>query len=132
MKKFFSSVSLLGIVFSAVLISHGTAEAAARSSASISSKPAVQQMKKSAASSKKAALSSKKASKSSAKSVAKQSAESCVVLGNIGDKKEKIFHVPGCPNYKQTKIETAKGERIFCSESDAIAAGWRKAKNCPN
>jgi hypothetical protein len=124
MKRFLPSVSLLGIAFVAVLFTEGTVHAASRSSVSFSSKPSIQKIVKSSNSSKKAAKSSAKA--------AKQSTESCVVLGNIGDKKEKIFHVPGCPNYTQVKIETSKGERVFCSEADAVAAGWHKAKNCPH
>jgi len=27
-----------------------------------------------------------------------------------------------------TQIDESKGERWFCSEEDAVAAGWRKAK----
>lgn len=127
MKKFLSSISLAGIMLGAVLFTDGTAYAATRSSASVSSKPSIQKFVKSSAPSRRASVSSKAASKSTAK----KPAEACTVLGNIGDKKEKIFHVPGCPNYTQTKIQPSKGERIFCSEEEAIAAGWRKAKNCP-
>ncbi len=52
----------------------------------------------------------------------------CVVKGNIsiatGDK---LYHIPGMEDYDGTRIDTAKGERWFCSESEATAAGWRKA-----
>jgi micrococcal nuclease len=58
--------------------------------------------------------------------------ENCVIKGNISHKnKEKIYHVPGCASYNQTVINEAKGERWFCSEEEAVAAGWRKALNCP-
>jgi hypothetical protein len=33
--------------------------------------------------------------------------------------------VPGSPAYERTKIDEAKGERWFCSEAEARAAGWR-------
>lgn len=58
---------------------------------------------------------------------------SCTIKGNISTnaKKEKIYHMKGCPNYNQTIIDTTKGERMFCSESEAKIAGWRKALNCP-
>ena len=36
-----------------------------------------------------------------------------------------IYHVPGSPAYERTKIDEAKGERWFCSEAEARAAGWR-------
>ena len=56
---------------------------------------------------------------------------SCVIKGNISSKGEKIYHVPGCASYNQTIITESKGERWFCTEADALAAGWRKALNCP-
>lgn len=55
----------------------------------------------------------------------------CNIKGNISSSKERIYHVPGCASYNQTKIDTSKGERMFCSEEEARAAGWRKALNCP-
>ncbi|HTK04571.1 MAG TPA: thermonuclease family protein [Candidatus Eisenbacteria bacterium] len=55
----------------------------------------------------------------------------CDIKGNISSSKEKIYHVPGCGSYNQTVIDTSAGERWFCSEQEAVAAGWRKAKNCP-
>jgi hypothetical protein len=57
-------------------------------------------------------------------------AVSCAIKGNVSAKKEKIYHVPGCPNYGQTKIDTP-GEKMFCTEKEAMGAGWRKALNCP-
>jgi micrococcal nuclease len=56
---------------------------------------------------------------------------SCVIKGNISSSKEKIYHMPGCGSYNQTAIDTSAGERWFCSEQEAVTAGWRKAKNCP-
>ncbi|KNX39272.1 nuclease [Luteipulveratus halotolerans] len=53
---------------------------------------------------------------------------SCDIKGNINDEGEKIYHVPGQQFYDKTKISPSKGERMFCSESDARDAGWRKAK----
>jgi micrococcal nuclease len=55
----------------------------------------------------------------------------CVIKGNIGSDNSKIYHLPECAYYKQTVIDESKGEKWFCSEAEAIAAGWRKAKNCP-
>lgn len=63
---------------------------------------------------------------------APQESGGCVIKGNISyTTGEKIYHVPGCPNYNQTVINESKGERWFCTEEEAIAAGWRKALNCP-
>ena len=49
-----------------------------------------------------------------------------VIKGNISTNSgEKIYHVPGGGFYEQTVIDEAAGERWFCAESEAIAAGWR-------
>jgi micrococcal nuclease len=53
-----------------------------------------------------------------------------VIKGNISLRTgEKIYHVPGGEYYDQTVIDEAKGERWFCTEAEAIAAGWRKSKS---
>ncbi len=41
---------------------------------------------------------------------------------------ERIYHVPGGTYYSRTRINVAKGERWFCTEEEALAAGWRKSK----
>ena len=41
---------------------------------------------------------------------------------------EKIYHVPGGDFYDETVIDEAAGERWFCTEAEAVAAGWRKSK----
>jgi micrococcal nuclease len=56
---------------------------------------------------------------------------SCVIKGNINTSGEKIYHLPGCGSYEKTKIDESRGEKWFCTESEAQAAGWRKALNCP-
>lgn len=53
---------------------------------------------------------------------------SCTIKGNINNKGEKIYHVPGGRSYAETKIDVSKGERWFCSASEAVAAGWRAAR----
>lgn len=55
---------------------------------------------------------------------------SCLIKGNISSSGEKIYHLPGCGSYEKTRIDEARGEKWFCSESSALAAGWRKALNC--
>lgn len=57
-------------------------------------------------------------------------AGACVIKGNINAKKEKIYHVPGCGSYDKTVIDESNEEKWFCSEQDALDAGWRKALNC--
>lgn len=55
---------------------------------------------------------------------------SCLIKGNISSTGEKIYHLPGCGSYEKTQIDEGRGERWFCSEDEAVKAGWRKAKNC--
>ena len=50
--------------------------------------------------------------------------EGCPIKGNISSG-GKIYHPPWSPWYGKTRINTSKGERWFCSEDEAIAAGWR-------
>lgn len=52
----------------------------------------------------------------------------CMVKGNISiSSGNRLYHVPGMEDYEGTEIHLDKGERWFCTEADAIAAGWRKA-----
>jgi len=49
----------------------------------------------------------------------------CQIKGNINRSGERIYHVPGMRSYENTRISEADGERWFCSEDEARAAGWR-------
>ncbi|MCJ2129258.1 thermonuclease family protein [Methylobacterium sp. E-045] len=49
----------------------------------------------------------------------------CAIKGNISRKGEKVFHVPGSRDYDWTRISERDGERVFCTEDEAKAAGWR-------
>jgi hypothetical protein len=52
----------------------------------------------------------------------------CVIKGNISISGERIYHTPEQRYYDKTLVNRSKGERWFCTEDEAIAAGWRKAK----
>ena len=53
----------------------------------------------------------------------------CWIKGNISQNNgQKIYHVQGQEHYEETRIREEHGERWFCSEKEARAAGWRKAK----
>ncbi len=51
----------------------------------------------------------------------------CAIKGNISGN-GRIYHMPGQEHYARTRINTANGERWFCSRADAEAAGWRAAR----
>ncbi|MGY3439173.1 thermonuclease family protein [Marinovum sp. KMM 9879] len=52
----------------------------------------------------------------------------CRIKGNISSKGVRIYHVPGQKYYEKTRISPRKGERWFCSETEARQAGWRKSR----
>ena len=53
----------------------------------------------------------------------------CNIKGNISVNTGggKLYHLPNMEDYATTNIDGSKGEKWFCSESEAIASGWRKA-----
>lgn len=51
----------------------------------------------------------------------------CPIKGNISSKGERIYHLPGSDAYGRTRIDKSKGEMWFCSEAEAVKAGWRPA-----
>ena len=54
----------------------------------------------------------------------------CIIKGNISvSSGKKWYHLPGMEDYETTTIHPDKGERWFCSEQEAIDAGWAKAPN---
>ena len=50
----------------------------------------------------------------------------CVIKGNVSSN-GRIYHVPGQADYERTRIDESRGEHWFCSETEAVAAGWRPA-----
>jgi len=61
--------------------------------------------------------------------VVAQVSPSCQIKGNISiDSGERIYHVPGQLYYQETRIRPEYGERWFCTEADARAAGWRRSR----
>ena len=52
----------------------------------------------------------------------------CIIKGNISGSGQ-IYHMPHNRDYGNTRINLANGERWFCSEAEAQAAGWRAARN---
>ena len=57
-----------------------------------------------------------------------QESRACNIKGNVNTRGERIYHVPGQKYYDETEISASHGERWFCTEAEARAAGWRKAK----
>jgi hypothetical protein len=49
----------------------------------------------------------------------------CPIKGNVGASGARTYHMPGGRAYPEVRIDARKGERWFCSERKAVAAGWR-------
>ena len=52
----------------------------------------------------------------------------CVIKGNINSEGKKIYHCPNSPNYDEIMLNRY-GERYFCTEEEAIAAGFTMTSN---
>jgi endonuclease YncB( thermonuclease family) len=50
----------------------------------------------------------------------------CAIKGNVSERGH-IYHTPWSPWYDKVRIDQRRGERWFCSEAEALAAGWRPA-----
>lgn len=61
-----------------------------------------------------------------ARAEARRESGACAIKGNISDN-GRIYHVPGQRWYARTRIRESQGERWFCSEAEARAAGWRRS-----
>jgi hypothetical protein len=51
----------------------------------------------------------------------------CQIKDNVNRRGERIFHAPGQLNYAHIDMKKGLGERWFCTEAEAEAAGWRRA-----
>ncbi len=53
----------------------------------------------------------------------------CNIKGNIAvEDREKIYHLPMDDYYDEAFVSYLNGEQWFCSEEEAQAAGWRRAR----
>jgi endonuclease YncB( thermonuclease family) len=52
----------------------------------------------------------------------------CTIKGNT--RNGNIYYLPACGVYPNTQVQLYLGDRWFCSEKDAISAGFRKPAQC--
>jgi len=56
---------------------------------------------------------------------------SCIIKGNISAKSfGRNYFMEGCPNYNRIKIDVSKGESYFCTEEEAVEAGFNRSVSC--
>jgi hypothetical protein len=58
---------------------------------------------------------------------AAQKTRTCAIKGNINGNGEHIYHLPFQHFYRRVRNDESKGERRFCTEQEALEAGWRRA-----
>ena len=54
---------------------------------------------------------------------------SCAIKGNVNSKGERIYHTPSSRSYNNTDVKPEEGDRWFCTEDEARAAGFRAPLN---
>lgn len=55
----------------------------------------------------------------------------CNIKGNVrANSQTRLYHLPKCRNYKLTQIQLYFGDKWFCTEKEAIRAGFVKADDC--
>lgn len=55
----------------------------------------------------------------------KASPDGCPIKGIVTSAGGKVYLMPGARDYRRTNLRANKGERWFCSEAEATAAGWK-------
>ncbi len=57
----------------------------------------------------------------------------CNIKGNLSKHEhgeKKTYHYPACSEYERTVVELDLGEQWFCSEKEAVKAGFTKSEHC--
>jgi endonuclease YncB( thermonuclease family) len=57
----------------------------------------------------------------------RQAPDGCPIKGQVKGP-ERVYVLPGAPAYDRLRVQTARGDRWFCSEQDATAAGFKAAQ----
>jgi endonuclease YncB( thermonuclease family) len=53
--------------------------------------------------------------------------DGCPIKGQVTGA-ERVYVLPGTPNYERLRVQTARGDRWFCSEQEAASAGFKAAQ----
>jgi hypothetical protein len=52
--------------------------------------------------------------------------DACRIKGAITSENQRVFYIPSDADYDEVQIDPKKGERIFCSDDEALLAGWKR------
>jgi hypothetical protein len=53
--------------------------------------------------------------------------DGCPIKGQVTGQ-ERVYVLPGTPDYQRVRVQTSRGDRWFCSEQEAAAAGFKEAQ----
>ncbi len=53
--------------------------------------------------------------------------EPCLIKGVVLSRERKYYYAPSHPDYAQRRVRETRGGRWFCTEEEAMAAGWERA-----
>lgn len=56
--------------------------------------------------------------------------QKCNIKGNVRGS-DKFYHYRGCAQYENTLVQLHFGDKWFCTEKEARAAGFTKGEDCP-
>ncbi|KKS97747.1 MAG: nuclease [Candidatus Gottesmanbacteria bacterium GW2011_GWA2_43_14] len=63
--------------------------------------------------------------------LSKSPSSACSIKGNIdGNTRKKIYFLPACRNYSQVTIDLSTDDTWFCTEAEAVRAGFVKSQTC--
>ena len=55
----------------------------------------------------------------------------CAIKGNVDDNiQKKFYYLQNCKNYSQVLIDLSTDDQWFCTEAEAVKAGFSKSKTC--
>lgn len=60
----------------------------------------------------------------------KAAPDGCPIKGQVTSG-NRVYVLPWSPSYERAKVRSGRGERWFCSEKEAIAAGWKAHARTP-
>jgi hypothetical protein len=53
----------------------------------------------------------------------------CTIKGEVNFiTRDRVYHLPGQFYYGRVSVSVPRGERWFCSETEARSAGWRRSR----
>ena len=57
----------------------------------------------------------------------KRAPDGCPIKGQVAGG-SRIYVLPWSPDYDRVRVQKARGERWFCSEQEAVSAGFKAAQ----